>query len=212
MDVSQSEHYKATKEPPLGVTYLVSLPITFVASLIFGIFMVWVPSLSPWMNHLSPISQEILRLSPVRERYEVSTAFCGVCGDRYLLTLELFILMALAYLALFCFVLVRRVMQESNVRADLKPIQNQLMVVLPKVLGTALLACLFFGAMLWTLLFSAGFVRPNGSASDYSMFNYSLLLLVNIAFHLLLLFLVPAVEMLAAITRLALPTRRNGKQ
>jgi hypothetical protein len=208
MNISQSEPVEVHKQPTLRFTYMILIPITFVSSLIFGIFMVWVPSLSPWLSYLSPVSEAILQLSSVRQRYEISTEFCGECGDRYLLTLELFLLMASAYTALFCFIFLRRVMQNSAVFLDQESIEKPLKAQLAKALGTSLLFCLALGAVLWSLLFSPDFSRPKGSASDYSMFNFGLLFIVNIAFHIILVFIVPAVEIVGAVARLAMPSSK----
>lgn len=163
--------------------YFYLLPITFVASLLFGIAMFWVPGLSPWNALLSPITDWILNSTTIQNRYRISVDFCGSCGDRYLLTVELFLFFCFLYATLFAIGFGGRCLKPAKNLTARRFSRKEV-----KVLATCFAISCVLGLMIWSLLFSQSFASPSRrSSSDYSLFNFTLLLQVTILFHIMLL-------------------------
>jgi hypothetical protein len=183
------------------------IPVTSVFSLLFGLAMLWIPGLSPWSPPLHSATQVLLKVPSVQSRFELSVRFCGRCGDRYLLITELFILFALVYSLVILATLfggARIGRGENNMKSRR---------VTGKAAGVCFIAAGGFLFVVWSLLFYPGMAEPSSSSpsySDYTMFDYKLLLLVTISFHIAVLFLMILGEIVTLFLDTALNPWRRG--
>lgn len=168
--------------------YFYLLPITFVASLLFGIAIFWIPGLNPWNAFLTPLTEWVLQSTTILNRYRISVDFCGSCGDRYLLTVELHLFLCVLYATMLAFGLGRTRRHPARYLTARKPFAKEVKDV-AKAAAASFAASFVFGLIVWSLLYSEGFARPSGTSnSDYSLFNFTLLLQVTISFHIMMLF------------------------
>lgn len=189
--------------------YFYLLPITFVASLLFGIAMFWIQCLNPWNAFLTPFTDWLLQSTTILNRFRLSVDFCGSCGERYLLTVELFLFFCVLYAVLLAHSFGRMCLQPAKYLTTRNVSASEIKVV-AKAAATSVAICCLFGFMLWSLLFSVSFARPSGTSnSDYSTFNFTLLLQVSIAFHILMLFLWGSVFTLGILVGSIIGCHRN---
>lgn len=191
----------AKDEGPSGseqMRYIYLASATFVVTFVFGIVAVWFEP-NPWSFPLRPLSLWLIEFGVVKSRYEISVSFCGVCGDLYLVTLEFFLFLTLLYLCSLARWVLRREKrqpQNGNMRDSRRETWKVLRILLSFISVSMLI--------IWALLFSPGLARPSlrsPSNSDYSMFGFTLILLVNIAFHLLIFAVMAAFAFLFASSR-----------
>jgi hypothetical protein len=164
--------------------YVILVSTTFVIALILGAISAIMAPLSPWDAPLNYITSWLIRFDLVSVRYSGSVNFCGDCGDLYLLTVEFFLLLTIFYLVVLAHAILRGGYHEEKTIAVNDPPQK----TMKAFVMLALASCIMIG-IIWSLLFSNMFMPSSisRSNSDYSMFGFTLIFLVSVAFHAIIL-------------------------
>lgn len=151
-----------------------------------------IPGLDPWNPLISSVSEYLLSFKIIQTRYELSVTFCGPCGDRYLLTAGFFILLSIIYSLVVLAALLRGIFLIG--RDDGSGYSRKAM---KKAASICFLAAGVFFFVAWALLFLPDMAKPSSvtpSYSDYTMFDFKLVLLISVFFHVFVLFLMLLVD------------------